>query len=346
MPEQAILPIRTVTVGAFGDEIPADFQREAEDPILGFNEERDMEMELADVLMENGKPIGAPEIIESFMRVLKAAGRTVPFRLHRFRKRARGIFKVSAEVIRMRIANNLPTAAHEMAHALDKAIFGYLKGDKSHWETRPPKMRGELMKMGKDLYKSKYPEGGYKREGWAEFIRLELTTDAEAVQRAPHTHKWFVKEFLKDNPEVAEAFNEAKAAVTKWRLQGAVQRGKAMKAAITPSIKQRLLSILDLFSYQKWVEAGSAFEQLTDIAIQLKGEGLKIEEDPSLTFHALRHTHTARAAYMVEDHMINIAGNPVGPSLEDAGALVKNQREEFTLYLCRRSGQSASRGVA
>ena len=333
LPEQTTLPLRTVTVEAFGDEIPADFQTDAEDPILGFNEERDMEMELADVIMEKGKPIGAPDIIKSFENVIKAAGRTVPFRLHRFRKRARGIFKVLPEVIRLRIANNLPTAAHEMAHALDKAIFGYLRGDQSHWETRPPKVRAELMKMGKDLYKSKYPEGGYKREGFAEFIRLELTTDAEAVKRAPRTHKWFVQEFLKDNPDVETAFNAAKGAVTKWRLQGAVQRGKAMKAAITPSIRQRLLSILDLFSYQKWVEAGSAFEQFTDVAIQLKGRGIKIEENVALTFHALRHTHTARAAYMVEDHMINIAGNPVGPSLEDAGALVKNQREEFTLYL-------------
>jgi len=333
LPDQTLLPLRTVTVSAFGDEVPADFQVEADDPILGFNEERDMEMSLEPQLTERGlKPIGAHEIIRSFENVIKAAGRTVPFRLGRFRKKARGIFKVAAEVIRLRIANNLPTAAHEMGHALEKAIFGYVHGE-SPWKNRPPKMRRELLKLGKDLYKKKVPEGGYPREGFAEFIRLELSTDIEAAQRAPYTHKWFVQEFLKDNPKVEEAFNAAKSAVTKWRLQGSVVRGQAMKAAITPSIRQRIFSILDLFSYKKWVEAGSAFEQITNIAIQLKGQGLKIEENPELTFHALRHTHTARAAYMVEDAMINIAGVPVGPSLEDAGALVKNQREEFTLYL-------------
>jgi|GEM_PF-1317947 len=333
-PEQVLFPFKTESATGFGlDQLPADFQQNVEDPILGFNAERDMEMEMLDQLTDKGKPMGAPEIIKSFENVLTAADRTVPFRLHRFRKKARGIFKVLAEVIRLRVANNLPTAAHEMGHALDKAVFGYLRGSKSHWETRPPVVRAELVKMGKDLYKSKHPEGGYKREGFAEFIRLELTTDIEAARKAPQTHRWFVKEFLKDNPKIADAFNEAKSAVTKWRLQGAVQRGKAMKAAITPTVKQRLLSILDLFSYQKWVEAGSAYEHLTSIATTLKGSGIAIEENPELTFHALRHTHTARAAYMVEDHMINIAGVPVGPSLEDAGALVKDQREEFTLYL-------------
>ena len=68
------------------------------------------------------------------------------------------------------------------------------------------------------------------------------------------------------------------------------------------------------------------------LAEQGKGP-LPYSKDPYLIAAALRTVQAARTKYMIEDGMIDLAGNKVGPSLRDATNLVKGKQDDFGLYL-------------
>src|SRR5690606_10944319 len=87
------------------------------------------------------------------------------------------------------------------------------------------KVQRELAALGRDLYKDQQPAGGYKREGWAEFVRLWLTTE-EAEQRAPNLHRWFEEDFAREFPEVRAALEQSRDLARRWRAQGSVERAK------------------------------------------------------------------------------------------------------------------------
>jgi len=70
------------------------------------------------------------------------------------------------------------------------------------------------MKLGKDLYGKRKPPGGYKSEGWAEFLR-EYVTGEEAAIKAPNLNEWFTETYLKDNPEIAKNLRKLKSLIEK-----------------------------------------------------------------------------------------------------------------------------------
>jgi len=293
------------------------------------------------VIKVRGKPVNASEIMDALEGVVRAAGSVVPIRVGHFKHKAQGVFKIEPEVIRLREANNIPTAAHETAHALEKAVYGWVKG--SPFKTRPRVVQDELMMLGRRLYGNTKPSGGYKREGFAEFIRILLTAD-NAKQVAPHTFRWFEKRFLTDNPEVAKTIVAAKEKITTFRKMGSEKRveaaiGKTPKPGIWGRVKSAL-------SKKNWVEEGVALERLVKAAETLGERELPIVENPYLTYSALRHTHTAKTRYMIEKGMIDLASNVVGPPLAEIAAIVRKQgKDRFTLYLyARRAKERWAKG--
>lgn len=290
-------------------------------------------------------PISAPEVIEAYSDVLKAAGREVPMRVGLMGvKRALGYLRVREMVIRLKQANDITTGAHEIAHALEKAVYGWPK--KGPW-VKPRAtiaMQKELTALGRALYGNTKPAGGYKREGFAEYIRIWLTesslhgTPQTAQSAAPVFTQWFETQFLAGLPKVQAAMESARDKTTRWREQGA--RVRAEKSIADPSIveklKEKAEEAKEVDLYQLFVDVAAPLEKLSAAAAdKLRGK-LPIEEDPFLTTKALRLTHSARTRYMVEEHMIDLAGNPVGPPLKDIRALVKDRRVDFTIYLWAR----------
>jgi len=93
--------------------------------------------------------VNAPEVIDALAEAVQAFGSMAPIRIGRFGQRALGVFKVRPEVIRVKEANDISTSAHEVAHAIENAVFG--------WEHQGPwkrpiiqkQMQDELLKMGK-----------------------------------------------------------------------------------------------------------------------------------------------------------------------------------------------------
>lgn len=281
--------------------------------------------------------VSLPEIVEALSKVVEAAGGKTPIRWGRLGTRnARGIFKVGPEVIRVKQANNVSTAAHEVGHALEKHILGWQA--KGPW--RKPlvtrEQQKELVDLGKALYGNTKPQGGYKREGFAEFVRLYTMEPPSAVSSAPKFHAWFESEFLKDRPKVKAELLRVRELAETWRLQGSVARAEASIVEPT-SAKEKLKRARAQFTanaaIEAFVEVGRPLSELAREAERRMGRLLTPKEDPFLLFQALRSTHSARTKQMIESGMIDLAGNQVGPALEQIRPLVKGRYQDFLLYL-------------
>lgn len=336
-----VTPIESpVIIDAFPDDIPADMWPDAEDPIHAGGSEREMTMsrEPKPGWFEDGLHVSYPDVYEAYEQILVALGKNVPIRIGRFKNKARGIFKIFTEVIRLNKANNIPTAAHEIGHAIEKAVYGWSReGGPSPFTFLSPGVRAEMVEMGKALYGKRRPNAGYDREGWAEFMRYYLTGDL-AEEKAPRTYRWFEDTFLKDNPDIQDSLNKAKELTTKYRLQGTKMR---LKGGIKwgQDKSNRFLNMMKEMSYKTWVEMLSPLEHMSAVAERLLGEPLREEEDPYLTARSRRLTAGGKVNTMVHRSMIDIAGNKVGPPLNDMEALVMGQRDEFAWYLWGRRAQ-------
>ena len=278
----------------------------------------------------------APEIIESLAQILEAAGREIPIRNKHFRNKALGIFKVHPEVIRVLVANNIPSAAHEVFHALEKAIYGWSKGGAWTGRNITPEMQRELAHLGHLLYISRVPKGGYKREGFAEFGRMYLTDQDQAKKLAPKFFEWFEGKFLKLYPEIAKAIENSKKLIDSWKEAGSVARVKASVVDLG-SMKERVRrakkTIKNIFNLEAWWEMLEPINKMAREAEARLGRKLEAGEDPYTIGKALRHAHEGRTTYMVEHGMIDLAGNIVGPPLNDIRAIVAGQKVNFTAYL-------------
>jgi hypothetical protein len=171
-----------------------------------------------------GAGVNAPETIAAFSDIVKSMGGSGVIRIGRLRQRKTlGEFWTTAGIARIRIAGDVGSAAHELAHALDQAIWG--RGN--NWDAKSglsKDAQDELMKLGRDLYGAVTPNGGYKAEGFAEFIRLYLTDPEQAAQKAPKFKTWFETQIMENNPKLASAIRKAQAMGTLWFQQGARER--------------------------------------------------------------------------------------------------------------------------
>jgi len=68
--------------------------------------------------------------------------------------------------IRMKDVRSIDTGLHELGHHWDRELDRWSVNNKN-----PKAIKAELMRMGEELYGSKIPVGGYKSEGFAEFVR-------------------------------------------------------------------------------------------------------------------------------------------------------------------------------
>lgn len=290
------------------------------------------------------KAVSAPDVIASLARILRAAGSKAPIREGAVgRKRgAEGYFKVGPEIIRIRTANSISTAAHEVGHALEKAVFGWVGNKVGPWtesNVGKPVVK-ELFAMGKKLYGNQKPEAGYRREGWAEFVYQWVTNERSEVQKvAPATLAWFEDNFLKQHPEVAKAFEEAHEFAKRWREQGSavrVQKSIVDKATLGARAKNLLQAARRAVSVRAWIESAIALEQVGKAAGESLGRTLGHDEDPFLMLSARRMTHSGIASYMVEHGMVDFAGNKVGPALMEIRPLIAGRYDEFLRYLYAR----------
>lgn len=279
---------------------------------------------------QEDKPISAPQVVKSLSGILAAAGDERPIRVGRIKGRFEGIFKRQPNLMRLRVANDIGTAAHEVAHALEQNVFG----KNNPWVSLPQSIRAELSALGRALYGERKPSGGYMREGWAEFVRIYVTEGTEAaLKAAPELSGWFESTFLRERTEVAAAIKAAQTAAAQWREQGSKARASA---SIVEGEERKGLGEVKERVYDAMVdELGPLFRVTKDVEERL-GRQLRPSESPALAAKAMRRIAPGRLKYMVNRGMLDFAGNVVGPALRDSINLVRGQKQDFTLYLWAR----------
>jgi hypothetical protein len=147
-------------------------------------------------------------------------------------------------MIRLRKANDIATAAHEIGHHLEKTLFG---------ETAS----GKLGEYGDELSKiATKPKGSptkaaIEAEGFAEFIAKYVANPEEARKAAPKFYKFFEKEIAAKDPEMHAVLLNAREKVRLWAEQLAQARVLAQIAiGDRPS---------DLTTRQKWQRLKNKF---------------------------------------------------------------------------------------
>jgi len=276
------------------------------------------------VSMEPGaKPQTAGEIIDYMSR---AFGITIRGKATHHIK-ALGWFDPKAIGVRMRDVRSLTTGTHEVAHHIDWTL-------NNRMSLNPPTtaIGNELLALGKELYGSKKPKGGYKSEGWAEFVR-EYLTGEEAKEKAPNLYEWFTEKYLPSNKDMAKKIAKTRDMITKWRLQGAETRvdsqinKKQVKWPPSEWFKRGLL----------WVETSFRDEfapiKRAMIRAGIREGELTPAEDPYQIAVARADKAGAIARQFVLEYTTDMAGNRTGKGLREILKPVAKDINAFTRWI-------------
>ncbi len=299
---------------------------------------------------EKGKLVDEEQIIKAAEWITEVVSRRIPIRFGRIKgKRRQGYFAVWQEIIRQKRASGISTAYHEIGHAVEKLVYGWKSGGKDNpWTTKRVGRiaRGELMQLGKDLYGSKRPNGGYRREGWAEFFRiLCVEGNAEAQAKAPELYKWFREKFvpIAGSYRLTSAVERAQQLVERFKKQGSVRRALA-KVRDPSGMREKIVSL-----GRSFVRSVSAFELLSEgapLGVMLRearmlGHAVTEGQDPHAVFLSRQGTAPGIVKTMLERGMVDIYGRFTGAkSLMDVKGLIEGKTDEFVVYLWARRAKA------
>ena len=258
----------------------------------------------------------------------------IPIRLGRIsRKKALGIYKPKAEVIRLRQATDISVAMHEIGHHLNKLLYG---GKEGELNTAP------LKEFSDELGKIATP-GPKKKEGFAEFVRLYLTDPGEAMNVAPRFHHAFEVK-MAENPDIRDVLLGTRKQIRRYLEQPAVAKAMAhirMSSEQTRSRWSVDQIYKDIFNKQHPIEL--AVKKMES----LKGEKLPTEKNAA-SLAQLVSGWSDRARLYLSKSTFDIDGEVNGPGLDVIiGPLVKSgKRQELDAYLAsRRTVALAPRGI-
>lgn len=191
----------------------------------------------------------------------------VPVRVGRFRQLARAIYKVRPEVIRSKLATDLPAIAHEVGHHLDK-VLGLSKQSQFAPELEALAQNANMQGVA---------------EGVGEYIRLFITNPSEAYSRAPNFTNYFNR-VLADNPEIEKALYKVRDMIDALISATPEQRLQAI-ISMDEQPNKRRLSWSGL--YKAWVDELTPIRLFVQEAQKVLG---KIDElaDPFLNAWAAR----------------------------------------------------------
>lgn len=277
-----------------------------------------------------GKALSAASIIKEVEQVLG-----IPIRgkgTHR-KGAAVGFYKIREQVIRNLQHNDLEATSHEMAHHLERVIWGNVIGRK-HF--RP--FQKELADLDYDQSKRR------THEGFAEYMRHWLMED-DAEQVAPKFHEYFQNEVLNQHPELKKKLGHIKKLYQEWMDQGAVNRvlgnieGEGDRS-VKPPAKYRLAD--GLRTIRKWFQESTA-----PLNYMMRASGIKESEvNPKANPVSLIERYKMKAPSMAYDAVRNgwrnDEGRIVSPGLREILSPVSEKGKEairdFMAYAYARRG--------
>ena len=275
------------------------------------------------------------------LRNLSTKLNDIPIRVGRIKQRqALGIYKVGEESIRLREALDLPVAAHEIGHHVNKLIYG---GEKGRLNYEPlKKYRSEL-----DPIASKARKGeSTLPEGFAEFVRLYLTNPAEALEKAPQFHKAFEQK-MSEFPELQEVLEDTQNQIRRYVEQPAAAKvlahiSKEQTPTPTNKFDSFYASILDgLHPIKKAVEG---------MAQQAKRR-IPVTEQNAHNMAQLFAGWAGKADHFINDATLNAnTFENTGESLNQILKPIEGRLDDLRIYLTakrviEKEGQGKKTGI-
>lgn len=223
-------------------------------------------------------------------------------------KDARGVYKRKAEVIRTRIANNLPTISHELGHHLDKL---YSFSDMGSVE--------KLMEALPQEFLSLYSADKQASEAVAEFVRTYLKSKTEAKQLSEDFYNDFVnalsKKDLRIVNDLADDFNHYLSMELDKKYQSAIVSSKPTLVEKARDIHEGgIKGVADTVgdkahdTYTKWIDSFHPIKEAVDFV--KKSEGKTIDgKDNAYTLATNSLNAATIASYIVNDGFRDLNGN-------------------------------------
>ena len=288
--------------------------------------------------------VEAPAVIKAFETIPKAIGSLATAAKKKMLTEGRGEYHVREGMARLREANDLPGAAHELAHDLEAEIFGRKPTDQ--WiidEELSTEAQDELIALGQNLYTpetlegKEAPEGGFESEGFAEFTRMYLLNPQRAIQAAPEFSEFFEDRVVGASPKMTKAFGAAHKAYKQWDLQGGSARARAAHVdtgTYAYKFKEAMTNLSVAKLKQESVDVLSPIDEYVKTA---KRKGALIDDisDPFLSAASLAMRAPAIVEGWMKVGMTDADGNIVGASLRERlrGIRGKGAAKDFNTYL-------------
>jgi hypothetical protein len=193
----------------------------------GFVNDANLPASKAATAADLAQPIRREHIVSDFSKAIGA---------HTYQGRVKGgktlgFFRPRNEEVRVKHANDIETAGHELAHLIDFRDPAIKKA----WEADPA-LKAELRTVSYDASKV--------REGFAEGMRLYLTQPEMLKARAPRAYAWL--DNLAQTHQYGPAIRKAQADMTAWFAQDALNRARS-KIGSQTRLSDHLDGIMDRF---------------------------------------------------------------------------------------------------
>lgn len=285
-----------------------------------------------------------------------ADGVGVPLREGRFRaaqRKAVGVFFPHSEVARIVRMDKIDTAAHEIGHYISKEHLRNptRKGAAGRGAASLPlAARRELVQMGKDLYGSRKPNGGYGEEGIAQWARFYVTEHARLATDAPQFSQWMEANVLPKEPALQQALDVARQMYEDHAAAPATSRVDAMLSVNDQSRLASGLRHIDTPEKRAWWARKLMAWSLDDLnEFQLAVKELGGASSPTKDAYVLARLSrgAAGAAEEMLERGVSIDGQRISPSVEEVlESLRPDELQPFRRYLvAERAIELAGRGV-
>ena len=277
-------------------------------------------------------------IFDQASKVLRAAGLRIPIQWGGIINghEVKGYYDFHADTLRVGKSYDYVTMLHEIGHALEDAVFGRMHTARNaeNWKGLPPEGMKELDHLGKLLYGDKVPNGGYAREGLAEFTRMWAMSPEALRTVAPNAWRWFEAEFLMRNRALGSELDKLQKLITAWRFQGSAAREAGSK--VDPLKAQGFIE-----KFKRTMRNTVTRSALLDEAAMLKvleqpltraGKTVAPGKSAYQVASAFARNAPAIADRFIHNGVTDIYGNKVGPSLQEAVAPARGRSELLASY--------------
>lgn len=240
-------------------------------------------------------------------------------------RNANGIFKEHANVIRLRIANDLPIFAHELGHYFDSK---YNFSELSEID--------EVISNSDNEFLEQYPESEHASEAFAEFMRVYLL-NREAARR---TFPKFSTEFENAirNTEDFDTFDKAAHDMNQYMTQGVLEKMSAAMATENDAEKLYKLTTSETREKRRmeWVDAFAPIERAAKFVSNQLGQKLYGADD-AYTLATNSLNAQTKTANILKVGLFDINGHEIGNSFfECLSGINAKDTDDFQKYLIAR----------